>query len=898
MEYYSQSVERVLNDLNSDPIRGLSQQQVDEARELAGWNEIASAPRVPMWRRFVAQFTNLVIGILLVAVVIAALLGEWIDAIAILAIVIINGMIGFIQEEKSGRALAALKAMAAPMARVVRNGATRQIPARELVPGDRLVLEAGMRVPADARLLESFNLSLMESSLTGESVPVEKRADKVLTQGTPLGDRSNSVFKGTVVSAGKGAAVVTAIGMQTELGKIAGLLKETVDDPTPLQRRLAHLGRILVVLCVVLVAIIFLIQFWRGHDLLETLLISVSLAVAAVPEGLPAVVTISLALGLQRMVKRHALIRKLPSVETLGSVTVICSDKTGTLTQNEMTARELVLSRGTVRITGTGYRPVGEFHLDSSTEPIDPNQEPDLMQALTVAAFCNNARVAPAKHDSNWQVIGDPTEGALVVMAMKGGVQVGDIAPGSLFELPFDSRRKQMSVVVTRKDGSHMMYTKGAPEVLLAECSEELVDGRRVRLTDDRIREIQATNSEMASRALRVLALAFREAPSSSNGVFVEENLALVGLVGLIDPPREEVKQSVAECHQAGILPVMITGDHPETALAIARELNLAGANSGALTGQQLDSLDDRQLDESVRNTVVYSRVTAGHKVRVVEAWRRQGEVVAMTGDGVNDAPAIKAADIGIAMGITGTDVTKEAADMVLTDDNFTSIVNAVREGRGIFDNIQKFVHYLLSCNAGEVLLMLAAAVIGLPVPLTAVQILWINLVTDGFPALALALEPPERDIMQRQPRPPREGVITWRRGFQILLHGMLIAAAALAGFWWVHAEDASNTSVAQSTAFAITALSQLAFALVCRSHRFTLPQLGLFTNHWLFVAFAVSGLLQLAVLTFPVAGNVFNVADSQRLPWAMILGLSLMPATVIELIKIARSVTQRSLVH
>lgn len=888
---YSSTIEEVTRRLKTDIRSGLTEAEIVKRREEFGFNQLEEAAPDPAWKRFLSQFRELVIWILIVAAILAGVLGEWVDTVAILAIVIANGVLGFIQEERAGQALAALRAMASPMAKVFREGQLRSISAKELVPGDLLQLEAGDHVPADVRLIEAFRVSIQEASLTGESVPVDKEADQLLPEETPLGDRKNCAFMGTVLTAGKATGLVTSTAMNTELGRIAGLLKTDEDETTPLQRRLGELGKILVFVCLGLVGVIFLIQFARGGELFDTLLVAISLAVAAVPEGLPAVVTIALALGLQRMVKRNALVRKLPSVETLGSVTVICSDKTGTLTRNEMTVRELFVGTGRFEVTGIGYEPEGEFKQSDSTEAItDPASLPDLKQALTVACRCNNARLVQSGTENSWSIVGDPTEGALVVMAAKGGLRAEDAAEPVVFEIPFDSDRKAMSVVVKQADGAEIMYTKGAPEVILRICDRELYNGQVRPLDDARIEEIQTQNSDLASRALRVLALAYREKPDKTDDRYQETNLVFAGFVGMMDPPREEVKKSIEECHEAGIRPIMITGDHPETAIAIARELRIADDNSKAVTGYELDQLSDDDLMQQVDQISVYARVTAAHKNRVVKAWKARGEVVAMTGDGVNDAPAVQGADIGIAMGITGTDVTKEAADMVLTDDNFTSIVNAVREGRGIFDNIQKFVHYLLSCNAGEVMLMFAAAILGYPVPLLAVQILWINLVTDGFPALALAMEPPERDIMQRRPRPPKESVLTARRGMQIVYHGVLVAAAALVGFIWIFENDTANTVNARTTAFMITALSQLALAMVCRSERYTLPELGIFTNAWLFAAFAFSGLLQLAVVAVPFVSGIFEVSGVSEVPWLLVILLSLAPATVIEFSKIAYS--------
>ncbi|MBC8353180.1 MAG: cation-translocating P-type ATPase [Planctomycetes bacterium] len=901
---------QLITELDTDTARGLADSQAVSRLEDGGSNELAEQPPVPAWKKFLAQFRELVIWILIVAAIISGALGEWADSLAILAIVLLNGILGFLQEARAEQALSALRNLSAPMARVLRGGNWQALPARELVLGDVIELESGDNIPADVRLVEAFGLTIQEASLTGESVPVEKSANEVCSVDTSLADRANMGYMGTVVAAGKADAVVVATGMQTELGRIAGLLNRYEPEPTPLQRRLEELGRILIVLCLVLVALIFTLRMMRGGELDEVFMLSVSLAVAAVPEGLPAVVTIALALGLQRMVKRNALVRKLPSVETLGSVTVICSDKTGTLTRNEMTVREIALADAYYVVTGTGYQPTGGFvetsfdgkpramvsAADSKAAAcgLPLNELPhDLIQTLKIGGRCNNARLVPdGDKRGEWKIIGDPTEGALLVMARKAGVPLdtGNV----LYELPFDSERKAMSVVI-EQDGQRWMYTKGAPEVILAKSTSELCNGDVIPLDKIRREEIANANRAMASRALRVLALSFRQLSSDGSGEFDEDQLTFVGLVGMIDPPRDEVKVAVQRCKGAGIQPVMITGDHPDTALAIARELHIAGDADLAVSGRQLDALSDEELSSKVTSISVYARVSAEHKMRVVQAWKQRNQIVAMTGDGVNDAPAVKAADIGIAMGVTGTDVTKEASDMVLTDDNFTSIVNAVEEGRGIFDNIQKFIHFLLSCNTGEVLLMLFAALIGWPAPLMAIQLLWINLVTDGLPALALAMEPPERDVMQRQPRPPHEPVITWSRGILMLTHGTLIAAAAASGFWYVFQGSDANLPAARTTAFCITAFAQLFYSVSCRSFHYTMPELGLFTNPHLIGAIAISGLLQLSVVTLPFARPIFEVATSLGKTWLLIVALALAPVTVIEGAKIVMKLFERA---
>jgi len=895
--------------LGSDVNKGLADSHVAAARAVHGLNQLAQVPPIPTWRRLVGQFRELVIWILIVAAVVAGVMGELTDALAILAIVLLNGIIGFVQEERAERALAALRNLSAPIAKVVRAGAIQQVPAADLVPGDRIELEAGDHIPADARLISAFSFQVQEAALTGESMAADKDASVVLPEATPLGDRRNMVYLGTIAATGKAAALVVATGMRTELGRIAGLLSRQAPEPTPLQRRLAELGRVLVIVCLALVAIVFLLQVRRGGDLLQVFLVSVSLAVAAVPEGLPAVVTLALALGLQRMAARNALVRKLPSVETLGSVTVICTDKTGTLTRNEMTVRRIVTGDREYDVSGSGYQPEGQFRLvagsaspnqdgNSNSVPPEaaavPNETtdltdyPDLRMLLMAGARCNSARVVRSgDHQDSWQVIGDPTEGALLVAAMKGGINAAGDNHRLISEIPFDSNRKAMSVIVSEADGSEAIYTKGAPEVVLAMCSHEFGADRECPLTSERRQSILKKNAALADSALRVLALAFRRR-EAGRGKFEEKDLVLAGLAGMIDPPREEAKQAVQSCKSAGVNPIMITGDHPATARAIALELGILAAGDGVMTGQDLENATDDELTEQIEQISVYARVSAEHKLRVVKAWQRRGHVVAMTGDGVNDAPAIKAADIGIAMGVAGTDVTKEASDMVLTDDNFRSIVSAVEEGRCIFDNIQNIVHYLLACNAGEVLFMFFAAAIGWPMPLAAIQILWINLVTDGLPALALAMEPPDRDVMRRPPRPPREPVLTFRRGWLILFHGALVATATAIAFWLVYQGREDRLDAARTVAFCVLAYAQLFFSFACRSERHTLPQLGLFTNRYLLAAILVSGLLQLSVVMLPFARPVFEVSAS--LPsdsWLLIFLLALAPVTVVEVEKL-----------
>jgi len=885
---HCRSAAEVLAILGSDPQFGLTESEVQLRQIRYGANALTETPAVPLWRQFLAQLQEIVVGLLLVAAVIATMLGEWIDTGAILAIVVLNAALGVFQQRKAERALSALQKLSAPTAKVLREGQLRSVVARDLVPGDRIEVEAGDHVPADARLIDGFGLQSLEAALTGESTPIAKDALAVLASDTPLGDRRNMLFQGSVIATGKAGAVVVATGMYTELGRIAELLARQNTEPTPLQRRLAALGRGLVLLCVALVGIIFALQLARGGQFLETLHLAVSLAVAAIPEGLPAAVTITLAVGLERLVRRNAIIRKLSSVETLGSVNVICSDKTGTLTRNEMTVREVHTSAAGYAVSGAGYAPHGEFSCLQTAQPIVPVNQVDLLRILEVTAWCNHARVVPASDPGDrWQVIGDPTEAALVVLARKAGLESSSRGE-LLYEIPFDSDRKAMSVVVAPPGRPRLICLKGAPEVVLEKCIGMQRNGKLVPLTPtDRTRLLTITD-EMAGRALRVLALAFREEVDQAEGLESERDLVFAGFVGMIDPPRDEVRVAVAHCRSAGIRPIMITGDHPATALAIARELGIARGDQGAISGRELDQFPDGRLATQLANVAVFARVTAEHKLRLVQLLRSQGNVVAMTGDGVNDAPAVKAADIGIAMGITGTDVTKEASTMVLSDDNFATIVNAVEEGRGIFDNIQKFIHYLLAGNAAKIIFMFVAAVLGWPNPLLAVQLLWLNLVTDGLPALGLGVEPPERGVMDRQPRAASAPLIGWRQVLLLLAHGGLSALATLFGFWIIYQGDTANLDEARVVAFCILAFAQLGYSLSCRSWRVSLLQLGLASNPTLLAAIGVSFLLQIGIVLIPFLHPVFGIeAYPTGSEWLVIIGFSCVPVFFVEFSKL-----------
>ncbi len=881
--------ESVLKLLSSNEQTGLSAAQVVVAREQYGANELTTLAPEPIWKKFLAQFSDVVVWILMAAALISGAMGEWTDTAAILAIVLLNALLGFFQEEKAEKALAALQSLAAPTAKVMREGKLAAIPARELVPGDIVEIEAGDNVPADTRLLTAFAMRIQEASLTGESLPVEKDAAIVFPEVTSLADRRNMAFMSTVIANGQGRGVVVATGMQTEIGRIARMLQSYERELTPLQRQLARLGRVLVMICLVLVGVIFLLGMLHGDSLVEALLSSVSLAVAAVPEGLPAVVTTTLALGLQRMVKRNALVRKLPSVETLGCVSVICSDKTGTLTRNEMMVRELEAGGIRYRVSGSGYTPEGEFFrlTSDSEQAVKLADNHDAQLALRVAAYCNHAEVQPSKNEKSWIVVGDPTEGALVVLAMKGGLLLREQKPQVLQELPFDSERKAMSVLLRDDSGHCIQYTKGAPERILERCVSERRDNNVIPLTEARRLEIAQANVEMASRALRILAFAYRD-DNHAAPTIDENRLTFVGMVGMIDPPREEVKLAVVRCREAGIRPVMITGDHPVTATAIARELGIASESDRVVTGQELDVMSDDELAANVEHVAVYARVAPEHKLRVVRAWKSRGEIVAMTGDGVNDAPAVKAADIGIAMGISGTDVTREASAMVLLDDNFASIVNAVEEGRAIYDNIQKFLIFLLSCNAGELILMLLASLLGWPTPLLPVQLLWINLATDGLPALALAMEPPEPGLMRRRPRRSTESMLSWSLGSVVIGQGVLLAAVGMAAFAYGYRQE-HNLNQARTMTFCVVVYGELFRSLAARSRIWTFWQLRPSTNLHLLAAVTISSLLQVGIIQLEFARPIFAATTHTMHEWLVLGALALTPVTVIEFVKLGR---------
>ncbi len=886
-KWHCRTADEAINYWRTDRNEGLANTEVEERLKSFGYNEVAEKEKPAWWRRFLAQFQDFMVLVLLAATLISGLLGEYMDAVTILAIVVLNAVLGFLQEHRAEQSMAALKKLTAPTARVVRNGNLQHVPARELVPGDILLLEPGDVVAADGRLVEAANLEAEEAALTGESLPVRKLADRVYGEDVTVGDRKNMVYSGTVVTRGRGAAIVCGTGMATEVGHIAGLIQDVAEEDTPLQRRLDNLGRWLVWGCLGVCLVVAVTGVARGEPLLLMLLTGISLAVAAIPEGLPAIVTVALALGVQRMIRQNAIVRKLPAVETLGCTTVICSDKTGTLTQNAMTVRQLYCGGKTYEVGGVGFEIKGEFLLEK--QEFDAKKDKCLMQCLAIGALCNNSVLKQGsvgitglwrrKSARGWSVEGDPTEGALVVAAAKAGFWRADFEKKErrLAEIPFEAERRRMAVVYGQPDGA-TLYVKGAPDTVLDLCRYYFDGSRELPLTPEITARIVAANEAMTNGALRVLALAYRRlAPGEAMSVTdaAERELVFTGLAGMIDPPRQEVKEAIALCRQAGIRTVMITGDHRNTAVAIARELRMyRDGASRALTGREVDALGDRELAAAAAETTVYSRVSPAHKLRIVRALKQKGHIVAMTGDGVNDAPAVKEADIGVAMGMSGTDVTREASAMTLADDNFATIVAAVEEGRGIYDNIRKFIRYLLACNIGEVLTMFAAALAGLPLPLLPLQILWVNLVTDGLPAMALGVDPKAPDTMYRPPRDPAESVFSRGLARKIVFRGLQIGFTTLLVFAGTYLLK-GDLALARTMAFATLVFCQLFHVYDCRSEMLTIFELGIFTNKFLLLATACSALMQVAVIHLPLLNGVFGTVPLGPQEWATVLVLS-----------------------
>ncbi|HEX6767889.1 MAG TPA: cation-translocating P-type ATPase [Candidatus Binatia bacterium] len=889
-EWYQLTVEEALRRSASDATDGLSASESQRRLLEYGPNEIEAGHRVSPWAILLEQFKNVLVIILLLGVTLSAFLGHTVEATAIAVIVLFAVLLGFYQEYRAERAIDALRQMAAPNATVVRDGNETDIPARDLVPGDIVVLNTGNKVPADARVIVAMNLRVDEAPLTGESLPIEKQSGAILQDDLAVGDRRNMVHAGTAINYGRGRAVVVATGLSTEFGKIAQLLETVQIARTPLQINLDKVGRILAQAAGAIVVMIVILGWLRGQPLLELFIFGIALAVAVVPEALPAVVTISLAIGVQRMVKRNALVRRLPAVETLGSVSVICSDKTGTLTKDEMTVRKIFVAGQMLEVTGTGYDPDGAFFLNGAT--IEPGKP--LMTLLTAAALASDAQLLPndtragsgASSTQGWQIKGDPTEGALVVAAAKAGLDKTELNRQfpRVHEIPFTSETKRMTTLHAVSDGV-IAYAKGAPEIILGSCTRQLVAIGETEL-DGLTRElIQTASQQMAGAALRILALAYKPNASPQDA---EQEMIFLGLVGMIDPPRPEAKASIETCIRAGIRPVMITGDHPLTAQAIARELGLL-KDGGSLTGADLDAMSDEELAAQVERVVLYARVSPAHKLRVVAALQHNGHVVAMTGDGVNDAPALKKADIGVAMGITGTDVSKEAAAMTLLDDNFASIVAAVEEGRGVFDNIKKYLMFLLSCNIGEIGLMVGTSLVGLPLPLSAVQLLYVNLATDGLPALALAVDPAASDLMRRAPRDPRIGIFTRPVVSLMLIGGFWSTLVNLALFSWA-LSSGHGINDAMTMIFISLVLMEFFKAYSFRSERHSLL-IRPFANKWLNLAIIWELGLLLIVVSTPILQQVFSTVTLPWQRWATVLGAAL---TVLPVLELGKSMVRR----
>jgi len=869
---------------------GLSQEEAQKRLAQFGPNELVTKEKISPWLIFLEQFKSFLIIILLIAVVLSAILGEVVDAIIIGVIVVFACGLGFIQEYRAERAMEALKKMAAPTASVLRDGTETEIPSTELVPGDIILLRTGDRIPADARLIEAINLKTDEAPLTGESVPIEKISDPIEGE-VNVGDRRNMVFMGTAAVYGRAKAIVTATGMATEFGKIAGMLQEVKAERTPLQINLDRMGKWIAIGALTLCFVLAGLGVMRGHEILEMFIWGVALAVAAVPEALPAVVVISLAIGVRRMVKRHALMRRLPAVETLGCTTFICSDKTGTLTQDQMTIRRIYVDGKLIDVTGVGYEPKGEFYLNGKV--IKPGQNIALETLLKASGLCNDTSLTSV--NGVWEIKGDPTEGALVVAAAKAGLwqkELGSQLP-RIDEIPFSSETKRMTTIHQTLQGK-VAYSKGAPEVILSSCSHICRNGQERELTNEDRDNILSVAQGMAGDALRVLGMAYRWLPDTAGTTeAIEQEMVFVGLAGMIDPPREEVKEAVRLCDGAGIKSVMITGDHKLTAIAIAKELGLL-KEGVALSGAELDSLSDEEFETLVEKVEVYARVSPAHKLRVIEALAKKGHVVAMTGDGVNDAPALKKADIGVAMGITGTDVTKEAADMVLTDDNFASIVAAVEEGRGIFGNIKKYLMYLLSSNIGEILLMAGAILfgplIGLPygaIPLVAIQILWVNLATDGLPAIALSVDPADPDIMGQKPRPRGQGIFTKPVVILMTIGGIWSCLVNLGIFKWA-LDGGRGMLEAQGLCFLTLIIIQFFKAYNFRSDKKSIFELGLFKNKWLNLAVSWEAMLLLIIVYTPFLQESFRTFSLGVVDWVIVI---LLAGSIFPVLEISKAV-------
>ncbi|MDL4840005.1 calcium-translocating P-type ATPase, SERCA-type [Aquibacillus rhizosphaerae] len=876
MNWYQFNEDQLEQKLGVRRDKGLSSLDVEKRLKKFGANVFADRKKISLWLVFLKQFQDFMVLVLLAATLVSGLLGEYVDAIAIMVIVLINGLIGFFQEQKAEKSLSKLKELSAPLANVLRNGRWDKIPSSEVVVGDIIKITSGDRVSADMRITKSSSLELEESALTGESLPTTKHATAITQDGLEPADQKNMAFMGTLVTRGSGIGIVVATGMKTAMGQIAELLVNTEQQVTPLERKLMELGKILILLALILTAFVVVIGVWQGHPIYNMFLAGVSLAVAAIPEGLPAIVTVALSLGVQRMIRKKAIVRKLSAVETLGSASVICSDKTGTMTENQMTVKQLYIRQRYVYVTGQGYDIKGDFQQSER----NVNSE-ELEEMLLYGALCNHASLYRKK--GKWMIDGDPTEGALLVAARKANITIEDTEKFKIIhEIPFDSDRKRMSVVVEDNQSNRFVVTKGAPDILLPRTNYIIdKEGRRPIRAKDQNSIEQAIN-DMADHALRTIAICIKplEKSQAIDEIMLEKDLTFVGISGIIDPPRKEVKTAISECQEAGIKTVMITGDHAKTALAIAKQLDLIPEYGKVLEGHQLSKMTEEQLSTVIDDVYVFARVTPEHKLKIVKAFQRNGHVVAMTGDGVNDAPAIKASDIGISMGLSGTDVAKEASALVLLDDNFATIKSAIKEGRNIYENIRKFIRYLLASNVGEILVMLFAMLLGLPLPLIPVQILWVNLVTDGLPAMALGLDQAEGDVMKRSPRHPKEGVFARGLAFKIISRGFMIGIITLIAFMTAYQGDPDHLRYAQTIAFTTLVMAQLIHVFDCRSEKSVFSR-NPFQNLYLVGAVISSILLLLMVLYLESLQEVFNTMDLGLRDWIFILALSSIPTVL-----------------
>jgi len=888
-------IDEAMRELNAK-MDGLSSEEVQKRLEEFGPNELKKEKGKSPVRLFLEQFTDILIIILLIATALSMAIGEVYDAIVIIAIVMACAVLGFTQEYKAEKALEALKKMTAPTATVLRDGKEMQLETRDLVPGDIILLYTGDKVAADARLIEAINMKTDEAPLTGESTPVNKNV-KPLPEETIVSDRRNTLFTGTVVVYGRGKAVVTSTGMNTEFGKIAKMVQVTEEEETPLEKRMGHVGKWIGILSVAVCAVVAIFGIYKGREILDMVLWAISLAVAAVPEALPAVVTGALAVGMYRMARENAIVRRLPAVETLGCTSVICADKTGTMTKGEMTVQRIYVNDKALKVRGVGYEPQGEFLFED--KKLDPTKEKELYILLKAATLCNDAKLE--KEEGQWIVKGDPTEGALVVAAAKADLWKEEIEREEprINEIPFSSERKRMTTMHEAYGKSKIAYMKGAPEIVLEKCTKVYTNGKLRKLTDGMRKQMLAVNAAMAIQALRNLGFAYKELPESKTSLDEEdeEGFVFLGIMGMIDPPRGEVKDAIYMCNKAGIKVVMVTGDHKLTAVAVAKALNLIGENESeedhVLTGAELDKLSDEEFGKMVDNIVIYARVSPEHKVRIVKALRKKGYICAMTGDGVNDAPALKMADIGVAMGITGTEVTKEASDMVLADDNFATIIKAVREGREIYGNIKKYLTYLLRCNIMEILVLFFAMMLShtseSAIALTTIQILWVNLTTDGLPAIALGVDPGDPDLMERKPRDPNESIFT--RDVRVYLSAVPVLMTVLLLGAYFYTLDTHGLLEARTQLFTALVLMELANAVNARSLKYTVFKVGLFKNKFLWLAILSSLGLQLMVLYIPALHGIFEVTYPNVFDWTVAIVFTLI---VFFSIEIGKYVTSR----